>query len=104
VESPFLVVSREVVQDKTLTLEARGFLAFLLAKPDDWQFRVDALSEELELHRTTVYRLLSQLIEAGYVRRNEVRIRKAGRFQCGSFYLIFENRKDSGFHDLRIPF
>jgi predicted transcriptional regulator len=97
-------VSRDAIADNDLSLEARGFLAFLLSKPDDWQFRVDALSDELQLHRTTVYRLLTQLIEAGYIRRNEVRIRKAGRFQCGSFYYVFENKKDSEFHDLKVPF
>jgi DNA-binding MarR family transcriptional regulator len=94
-DSPYLTVSKETVRDHSISFEARGFLMFLLAKPDDWQTRPEQLAEECKLHRTTIFRLLRKLIQGGYVKREEIRRRRDdGRYECGCLYTVFEDKKD----------
>ena len=104
-DRPYLQVSKETLRDNEVSFEARGFLCFLLAKPDDWRIRPEQLAEECGLHRTTIFRLLNRLIEADYVKRDEIRRRRAdGKFECGSLYTVFEDRKQKALYDLPIPF
>jgi hypothetical protein len=104
-DCPFLVVAKETVRDKALSFEARGFLVFLLAKPDDWTIRADVLAEECGLHRVTVYRLLKKLIEKGYVRRDVLTRRKPdGRFDSAALYTVFETRETAELYGEKIPF
>jgi hypothetical protein len=95
-DRPFLVVSKATVQDNSLTFEARGFLLYLLSKPDDWQIRTDHLSKETGLHRATIYRMLQKLIESGYVRRVLIKRRKPNGtiFESVSLYTVYESKRD----------
>lgn len=56
-DRPYLTVSKATVRDHAASFEARGFLMFLLAKPDDWQLRPEQLAEECDRSRSTIYRL-----------------------------------------------
>lgn len=40
---PYVVIDRRVLEDKRLTWAARGILGYLLAKPNDWELRVEDL-------------------------------------------------------------
>jgi DNA-binding transcriptional ArsR family regulator len=104
-DKPYLVVSKETVRDHAVCWEARGFLMFLLAKPDDWQMRPEQLAEECGSSRSTVYRLLAKLIKAGYVRRDDIRRRKPdGTFDSAALYTVFEDRKVAELYGEKIPF
>ncbi|MBE3129235.1 MAG: helix-turn-helix domain-containing protein [Acidobacteria bacterium] len=104
-DRPFLTVAKETVRDQAVSFEARGFLMFLLAKPDDWQIRPEKLAEDCGLHRATVYRILRQLIDAGYVRRNDIKRRKVdGTFESAALYTVFEDKKAAALYDEKIPF
>lgn len=112
-EKPYLMISKATLADHTMSFEARGFLAFLLTKPDNWRIRVDQLAEETGLSQATVYRLLNKLIDAHYARRELPTRRKPdGTFQSGSLYWIFERPELAGsipnesccFDDAGIPF
>ena len=104
-DRPFLVVSKETVRDKEVSFEARGFLIFLLAKPDDWQIRPEQLAEECGVHPSTIYRLLGKLIKVGYVHRIIIPRRKAdGTFDSAALYTVFEDRRASAIYAERVPF
>lgn len=104
-DCPYLTVSKATVRDHYVSFEARGFLMFLLAKPDDWQIRPEQLAEECGLHRATIYRLLRKLISAGYVRREDIQRRKPdGTFDSAALYTVFEDRKMAELYDLPVPF
>jgi predicted transcriptional regulator len=78
---------------------------FLLAKPDNWQVRPEQVAEECGSSRSTVYRLLAKLIEAGYIRRDDIRRRKSdGTFDSAALYTVFEDRKMEELYGGKVPF
>jgi DNA-binding transcriptional ArsR family regulator len=104
-DDPYLKVSKKTVRDREVSFEARGFLMFLLAKPDDWQIRPEEIARECGLHRATVYRLLKKLREAGYVQREDIKRRKLdGTFDSACLYTVFESKSTAELYAERIPF
>jgi hypothetical protein len=100
---PFVVVDKVLIQDKELSYEARGFLIYLLAKPDNWDLDVKVLAKETRLHFTTIYRLLKMLIGAGYVTKTEVRrCPKTGEFQTGVIYTVYEKKIETREKSIKI--
>ncbi len=67
--TPYVVIPKATLRDPALSLEGKGFLAWLLAKPDDWQVFAMQLAGELGINRKRVARLLDELIAAGYATR-----------------------------------
>jgi DNA-binding transcriptional ArsR family regulator len=55
------------VEDSRLSWAARGILGYLLSRPDNWQIRVTDLSRRGDLSRCSIYKLLRELREFGYV-------------------------------------
>lgn len=86
-DNPYCTVRRATFEDKRLSWEARGLLAYLLVKPDDWQVNVTNLVNQSPGGRDRVYRILKELIEHHYIQRNEVR--DGGKI-VGYEYLVFE--------------
>jgi DNA-binding MarR family transcriptional regulator len=83
-EKPFVQVSRELLQDTTIDLQAKGLLVFMLDKPDDWSVRPHELAKELRISAPTIYRIIAKLIEAHYVQRTDIQRRKPdGTFEQG---------------------
>ena len=71
--NPYVVIDRRPLEDPRLGWAARGLLGYLLAKPDDWQLRVSDLCRRGDLGRDGIRRVLHQLQDYGYVRREQVR-------------------------------
>jgi hypothetical protein len=77
-ESNFYVLDKKISEDKRLSWAARGLLVFLLGKPDHWSVNVQALVNETagsrkQTGRDGVYGLLKELIDVGYVARQQER-------------------------------
>lgn len=88
-EGGFSIIPNETLCD-TLSWEALGLLAYLCSKPDDWDVSIAHLINHSSRckspsKRDKTYRILEELEEAGYMRRETKR--KAGRFG-GTDYLI----------------
>ena len=75
---PYTVIPNTTLQDKNLSLEARGLLAFLLSKPGNWQIHKTQLQDELRLGRNRLDRIFDELATNGYAERIENR--EAGRY------------------------
>jgi hypothetical protein len=56
------------VEDTRLSWAARGLLAYLLSRSDDWKVLVNDLKKRGNLGRDGIYALLRELRSAGYVR------------------------------------
>lgn len=70
-EHAYLAISRALTQDRRLSFEARGVLAYLLSKPSDWIVRIQDLQKEGNCGRDRIYRILKELKEAGYLHRDQ---------------------------------
>lgn len=70
---------RDTAQDDRLSWEARGLLAYLLSKADNWKVRLGDLRREGGAGRDQVRRILKELETARYMMRERVRIGR-GRF------------------------
>lgn len=78
IENNFYVLDKKISEDKRLSWAARGLLVFLLGKPDHWRVSPQALVNETKGSRKAtgrdgVYILLNELIEVGYVTRQQMR-------------------------------
>lgn len=68
----YAAIPNSIAQSRTLSPAARAVLIELLSRPDDWETRPAQLAYE-HLSVRTVYRVLNELIDAGYVTRTAVR-------------------------------
>ena len=67
----FVIVPNGIFRDPRLSVVAKGLLAYLLSLPASWEVRHDQLHRELGIGRKLLDRAFRELIEAGYVTRDE---------------------------------
>lgn len=86
--SNYTVMSNYHLDDRSLSLKARGLLATMLRLPDDWDYTIAGLSTKCREGRDAIQNTLNELIEAGYI------IRRRSRNENGSFtgieYIVYE--------------
>lgn len=85
-ENPYFMMNRYAAQDSSLSWEARGVLAYLLSKPDDWRVMVTDLQQNCG--RDKVRRVLNELKDAQYLK--VVPIRKEDGTYGRAEYQVFE--------------
>ncbi len=93
VRDNFTIIPNETHQDTTLSLQARGLLGYFLSLPDDWVIRPEHAAKENGIGRNTVYKLIKELRESGYIIPVQNRSVK-GKFSSGD-YLVFRSKKDA---------
>lgn len=71
-KSQYAAIPNAIAQSRTLSPNARAVLVELLSRPDDWEARADQLAYK-HLSIRTVYRVLAELIDAGYVVRTAIK-------------------------------
>lgn len=84
----YVIVDQAAVEDTRLSWAARGLLAYLLSRPDDWKVLVNDLKKRGNLGRDGIYTLLRELRQAGYVRFE--RNRDAHGRMRGGTYIVSE--------------
>lgn len=75
----FVRIDTETINDKRLSLEAKGLLVSMLACPDDWNFSLNGLIYSTGLCRDTVMKLVKELKNCGYI------VQKRGQSESGRF-------------------
>src|SRR5689334_23324458 len=68
-EHPYTLINRTFTDDPALSWEARGLLAYLLCKPDNWTVRFTDLERRGDAGREKLRRMLRELSTAGYLVR-----------------------------------
>lgn len=66
-------IATEALEDAELSLRARGLLAFLLSKPNDWVISADRIASGALEGRRAILSALKELERRGYLRRYLVR-------------------------------
>lgn len=92
-EHPYVMVSRELIDDHGLTFQEKGLLIYLLSKPDDWRVLPEQLANENGISKASMYRLLNRLISSKYVYRDLQRYQEKGRWKSLSIYVVFEDKQ-----------
>jgi hypothetical protein len=87
-ERDFTVIPNEPLQDDSLSWGARGLLSFLLSMPVTWEVNVKDLAKRSKKNgRDATQNFLTELIEASFVVREQVRLK--GRF-LGYNYIVYD--------------
>lgn len=82
----FVVLYRSAAQDARLSLEARGLLVMMASLPDNWSYSETGLASKAGCGRQKVNRILRELIDAGYLLR-EQRHGENGKFSSCTYVL-----------------
>lgn len=69
----FVVIDKGFLENESLSLKAKGLLAYLLSKPDDWIATVGDVVNHCRDGRDAVYTGLKELEKAGYYSKRAIR-------------------------------
>lgn len=86
-KSSYVVLDKGFLNNRSLSWKAKGLLAYLLSKPDDWQIYMEALKDESKDGKDGTRTALNELIGLGYITRDQKRQR--GLF-TGMEYIVHE--------------
>lgn len=86
----YVKVYRSVLEDKNLSLKAKGLHAWMRSFPYNWQFYVVDMQKRLKEGRDALNGALKELLDNGYLEREH--LHKAGKF-IGYLYIIYPVKK-----------
>lgn len=95
-QSNFVILSKSVTENESLSWSARGLLVFLLGKPSNWKISIDHLCAQTKKSakysgKDSIYSLLNELISLGYVVRSEKQSHDENGRLCGYDYVVYDN-------------
>ena len=73
-DNPFVMIDRRLLDDTRLTLRAKGLMAYILSRPDNWEVNVQHLIRQAKDGRDAHYAVLRELISLGYCERIITRV------------------------------
>ena len=88
-ENPYVMLDKHSVNDSALSWKAKGLLAYLLSKPDDWVVKEHDLIAHAKDGRDSTRSAIKELIESGYLVRHGRRRDSQGRMYENE-YQVFE--------------
>jgi hypothetical protein len=86
-KSNFTTVPNIIINDKTISLKAKGIYLFLISKPDNWVFSVDRIASQNSDGENSVRTALKELETKRFLKR--VQINKGGIFGQND-YIIYD--------------
>ena len=89
----FTQLSNELLQDPTLSLKAKGLMAYMLSVPEDWDYSIAGLAVKCKDGKSSIRSAMDELIEAGYVTRSLVH--GEGGLFGGYEYVVHEEPQPS---------
>jgi hypothetical protein len=88
-ENPYVMLNKKFLNDPSLSLKAKGLLAYCLSKSDGWQFKVSQMVTVLKEGRDSLYSAFKELTSGGYCIVHQIRD-KNGKFLKSDFILYEE--------------
>lgn len=84
----FTMVQNDMLQDPRLSLKTKGLFAWMLSKPDSWDFSVSGLAVSNNVGKDAIRSSLKELEAAGYLTRQQAHGER-GHFS-GNVYILRE--------------
>ena len=85
----YTVIDNSILEDKELSLKAKGMLCLMLSLPDYWDFTISGLTKRSRDGKSSVMATLNELEDAGYFRR--IQIKENGKY-AGIEYIVSETK------------
>jgi len=107
-ENKFAIIRNEVLQDDRLSFRARGILAAILSRPDNWRCSAWDLANEATEGRRAILTALTELETHGYLVRSKSQ-GTDGRWSTSSYIYdypvdkVVDNSVDKGVTEVRLP-
>ncbi len=92
----YTVMSNYHLQDKQLSLKAKGMLSVILSLPEDWNYTLDGLISLCSEGITAVKSALEELKEKGYMQVIKHMPSKENGGRIEYEYIIYEQKQDIG--------
>lgn len=86
----FQNIPRELIFDSSLSDRARFVFCYMVSKPDDWQFFLEPMANELGYSVETLRKYINELVESGWIVKGEQE-RKKGVFGA-TLYTLRANK------------
>lgn len=83
---PYAAIPKQYLQNKELSLKAKGLLTIIYTLPEEWNYNMKGLQKISNLTEKTLRKLLDEIINQGYIHRSKQQD-KRGRFYYT--YIIF---------------
>jgi len=84
----FTQVPNFIINDSKASLKAKGLYLYMISKPDNWQFSLKGMQTQLKESKTTILRVLDELIKLGYLEKIKNRIN--GRQSANDYIMYLE--------------
>lgn len=85
----YTVIDNSILEDKELSLKAKGMLCLMLSLPDYWDFTISGLTQRSRDGKSSVMATLNELEDTGYFRR--IQIKDNGKY-AGIEYIVSETK------------
>ncbi|MGL5574622.1 hypothetical protein [Cetobacterium sp.] len=89
----YTTIYNSFAQDKSLTLELRGFGIYLLSMPSNWNINPNQLRLELNIGRDKVTKLISDLIEKGYMFKQQKNLTFTKKGELKNIYYFCDDKE-----------
>ena len=98
----FTVVYQEVAQHKTMSMEARGLLLFMLSLPDDWEYHKSWIKDQCpNWGREKLSKILKELEQKGYLIRTSRQDQKTGKMLGWDWEVLAESALNTDLRQTR---
>lgn len=87
---PYTTFANALLNDESLSADALGVLVYLLSKPGNWRVLPGPLGKRFGCGRDKIYRIMNELIEAGYAERYQTRDDDTGAFSDRNYMVSNE--------------
>lgn len=79
-DNPFVMIDRRPIENPDLSWKAKGILAYLLSRPDNWTVQIGDLVKRSTDKAFAIRGAINELVRAGHIYRREERDPATGRF------------------------
>lgn len=84
----FTQVPNEIINDKNVSLKAKGLFLYMVSKPDNWEFSYRGMASQLKEGVDSILSTICELIKYGYLQK--INNRSSNGLQLTNDYILYE--------------